>query len=38
VLEIEPPQIDVVREPLAVFVIDEESGRSGEHFARLLPR
>ncbi len=38
VVEVEPAQVDVVAEPLAVLVIDEEARRGGEHLARLLVR
>ena len=38
VLEVEAAEVDVVAEPLAVLVIDEEPGRGGEHLARLLVR
>ena len=38
VVEIEAAQVDVVADALAVLVVDEEAGGSGEHLARLLAR
>jgi hypothetical protein len=38
VVEVEASQVDVIAEPLAVLVIDEESGGSRQHLARLLAR